>query len=319
MKTLSRFKSPLMSALLLFSGMAAIAHPAANQDKHYVCPPCDTPCDKAVHDKPGNCPTCQMALVESTSKEAEAPIKKKVAILIFDGVQIIDYTGPFEMFGVAEFEVFTVAATKTPITTFLGMIVTPNYSFSDAPKADVLVVPGGDVRASETHEPTLTYIKETTQHAQNTMSVCNGAFILASTGLLDGLSATTTRGNIPGLTRKYPKVKVVRDQRYTDNGKIITTGGLSAGIDGALHIIERMLGAEEAKKIAYVEEYNWQPGTKLPKSLLSPAQKVAKSGYVYVCPMKEHTEEHAKTGKCDLCGMELEQQKKALKSKHGQR
>ncbi|MBX7223297.1 MAG: DJ-1/PfpI family protein [Blastocatellia bacterium] len=273
MNIFSLFKMSLMAALIVFFGMVAMAHPTINQDKHYVCPPCNMPCDKEIHDKPGICPTCKMPLVESTSKEAEAPIKKQVAILIFDDVEIIDYTGPYEMFGVAGFEVFTVAATKKPIRTYLGMIVTPNYSFSDAPKADILVIPGGGVNDSETDEATLTYIKETSLHAENIMSVCNGAFILANTGLLNGLHATTTRGNIPRLSRKYPKVTVVRDQRYTDNGKIITTGGLSAGIDGALHIIERILGTDVAKKIAYLEEYNWQPGTTLPKSLMPPDQK----------------------------------------------
>ena len=91
------------------------------------------------------------------------------------------------------------------------------------------------------------------------MSVCNGAFILANTGLLDGLSATTTYHNIPKLADQFPKIKVVRDQRYVDNGKIITAAGLSAGIDGALHVIARLFGTGFAQSVALGEEVDWKP------------------------------------------------------------
>jgi hypothetical protein len=89
--------------------------------------------------------------------------------------------------------------------------------------------------------------------------VCNGAFILAKAGLLDGLGATTTYHNIPKLRAQYPKVRVVENQRWVDNGRIITAGGLSAGIDGALHVVERMKGAGVAQQVALGEEYDWRP------------------------------------------------------------
>jgi hypothetical protein len=91
------------------------------------------------------------------------------------------------------------------------------------------------------------------------MSVCNGAFTLANTGLLNGLSATTTAGNILRMRRTYPQIKVVNDQRVVDNGKILTTGGLSAGIDGALHMVAVLDGKDVAETIALMLEYNWQP------------------------------------------------------------
>src|SRR5262249_52563175 len=156
-------------------------------------------------------------------------------------------------------EVYTVAATHDPITTAMGMTVVPKYSFADAPAPEVLVVPGGGVRAASQHAPTLQWVREVTARDRHTMSVCNGAFILASAGLLDGLTATTTAHNIERLRTQYPRVHVVDDQRWVDNGKIITTGGLSAGIDGALHVVSRLRGAGVAQQVALGEEYAWSP------------------------------------------------------------
>jgi putative intracellular protease/amidase len=141
----------------------------------------------------------------------------------------------------------------------MGMTVVPKYTFADAPKPDVLVVPGGGVKGASQDEATLRYVRNVTAKDQHTMSVCNGAFILASAGLLDGLSATTTNGNLRSLERQFPKIKVVRDQRYVDNGKIVTTAGLSAGIDGALHVIAKLYGTGQAQSVALAEEYDWHP------------------------------------------------------------
>src|SRR5262249_44237656 len=149
----------------------------------------------------------------------------------------IDLTGPYEMFGAAGCDVYTVAATKDPVTSAMGLQIVPKYTFADLPAPDVLVVPGGGVAAAAKNEATLGFVRKLSGSAPHTMSVCNGAFILASAGVLDGLSATTTNGNIARLASQYPKIHVVRDQRYVDNGRIVTTAGLSAGIDGALHVI----------------------------------------------------------------------------------
>lgn len=201
-----------------------------------------------------------LAGIAALSADAAAP-PKKIAILLFDGVEIIDYSGPYEVFADQGYDVFTVAATKDPIVTAGGdgMKITPKYSFADAPQADLLLIPGGDVSKARKSEPTLDWIKRETAQAQHTMSVCNGAFILASAGLLDGLSATTTAGNIPRLKSEYPKIKVVSDQRFVDNGKIVTTAGLSAGIDGALHMLDVMEGEGTAESVALAIEYDWHP------------------------------------------------------------
>jgi len=272
MKSLSRIAttSLLAAALIALAGAGVLAlltadallvgAAAASPAKRYVCPPCGAPCDTMHFAAAGTCPKCGMALVEEGSAAATAdPTRKKIAILLFDGVEIVDYTGPYEMFGAAGCDVYTVAESTQPITTAMGMVVVPKYSFANAPQPDVLVVPGGGVKAASESQPTLDYVKHTTAGAQHTLSVCNGAFILANAGLLDGLTATTTAGNIDRLAQAHPKTKVVRDQRVVDNGKIITAGGLSAGIDGALHVIAKVMGEGTAQTVALGEEYNWQP------------------------------------------------------------
>ena len=195
------------------------------------------------------------------------PPTKTVAILIFPFVEIIDYSGPWEIFGGVGYHVVTVAATKDPIKTVYGQTVTPDYTFADCPKADILLLPGGGVPKLDKSDPTEQWIAKMVAETPNTLSVCNGAFWLAQDGLLDGLSATTTAGNLDRLAKTYPKVHVVYDQRVTDNGKIMTSGGLSAGMDGALQLVEKLEGHDTAESVAVAIEYNWDgnkgyaPGT----------------------------------------------------------
>jgi transcriptional regulator GlxA family with amidase domain len=167
--------------------------------------------------------------------------------------------GPYEIFGAAGFDVYTVGETKSPVTSAMGLTLVPKFAFADAPRPDVLVVPGGGVRAARDSAATLKWVRDTTGRAEHTLSVCNGAFILASAGLLDGLTATTTAGLIGKLGAEFPKIRVVDDRRFVDNGKIVTAGGLSAGIDGALHVVATMLGDEAAARVAQGEEYDWHP------------------------------------------------------------
>ncbi len=245
--------------LCTFTNLAFLEGIAAAETMHYVCVPCGLPCDSQIFDAPGICPKCGMALVDQATLTAVPP-SKKVAILVFTGVEIIDYTGPYEVFGAAGYDVYTVAETKEPITTAMGMMVIPKYSFADMPAPDVVVVPGGGIAGALKSAPTLKWLTDQTARDQHTLSVCNGAFFLAAAGLLDGLKATTTSGNIDRLRAQYPKVTVVSDQRFVDNGKIITSAGLSAGIDGALHVVSLMLGEGMAQQVALSEEYEWRPG-----------------------------------------------------------
>jgi putative intracellular protease/amidase len=210
---------------------------------------------------------------QTPAKSSKPP--RNLAILIFDGVQIIDYTGPYETFGHTysndgqAFNIYTVSEKTNAITTSMGMSVNPKFSFENAPKPDVLLVPGGDVRSQVDSPTVLKWVQDMSKNAEIVMSVCNGAFILAKAGLLDGMEATTTAGLIPLLRQEAPKVKVVDDRRFVDNGHIITTAGLSSGIDGALHVIERLYGRGTAQMAALGMEYNWDPDSKFVRAMLA--------------------------------------------------
>ncbi len=211
---------------------------------------------------PGN--TVNASSTMQTAQFQKVPVRN-VAIFIFEGVQIIDYTGPFEVLGQAHdgqkriFNVYTVAEKAGPITTNMGMTVVPKYTFADMPKTDVLLLPGGDVRKGVESPEVIKWVQATAANAEFVMSVCNGAFYLGKAGLLDGLSATTFYGLIDPLKELAPKAHIVKNQRFVDNGKIITTAGLSSGIDGALHLIEKIVGRGRAQEVALNLEYNWQP------------------------------------------------------------
>jgi putative intracellular protease/amidase len=267
-------KSLLLNVLLPISLML-LALPlllAAGEAKEYVCPPCDMPCDARVFDKPGTCPACGVRLVEKrpgAAASAGAAARPKAAILIFDGVQIIDYTGPYEVFGQGGFEVYTVAEAKDALTTSMGMTVVPKFTFADAPKPDVVIVPGGNVTGPTGSAATLAWVKEQSKGAKHVLSVCNGAFILAKAGLLDNLSATTFYGLIDELRTAAPKTRVVSDRRFVDNGAIITSAGLSSGIDGALHVLSRMLGQGRAQAAALHMEYDWRPDSGYARAALA--------------------------------------------------
>jgi transcriptional regulator GlxA family with amidase domain len=190
--------------------------------------------------------------------------KLKVAILIYDGVYLLDFCGPLEIFydtfindTMKAFEVYTVAPTKEKIKCHTGLEILPQYSIDTCPQPDILVIPGGNPKLVNSDKKMLKWIKETSEKTEITMSVCTGAFILAELGMLDGMKATTWYGALDRLQKVAPKAIVMKDKRFTDNRKIITTAGVSAGIDGALHIVNRYFGKEIAEKTAKYIEYNF--------------------------------------------------------------
>lgn len=235
--------------------------------KVYVCPECGQDCDKLTFDKPGNCSGCGMALIERSEKEKNKPLS--VAVLLFDGVEIIDFSGPWEVFGQAGFKVHTVAQKRDAITAVFGQKLIPDYTFANSPQADILLVPGGSVAKAVDNPELIKWIQANAKDAKYVMSVCSGAFLLSRAGLLDGLSATTVMGRIEQLATASPKTKVVHDQRYVDNGKIITTAGLSSGIDGAFHLLSKIQGKGAAQSTALGMEYRWDPESKFARAALS--------------------------------------------------
>lgn len=183
----------------------------------------------------------------------------RVGILLFDGVQIIDFAAPYEVFGQAGFGITTISHDGKPVTTTMGLRVTPDHGFDDAPAIDVLLVPGGAVHDAQRDPRVLAFVRERTAAVRHVLSVCTGTYILAASGVLDGLEATTFHRAIGDLTTQYPKIKVLSDVRWTDNGRIITSAGLSSGIDSALHVIGRLRGEDVARATALHLEYDWRP------------------------------------------------------------
>jgi transcriptional regulator GlxA family with amidase domain len=248
----------MSKAILLFLLIiTASLHAQAPVKTIYSCPPCGKECDKIEFDMPGNCPHCKMSLVKQT-EDTKQNKAKTVGILLFDGVQIIDFTGPYEVLGQAGYKVFTVAGSPM-ITTNMNMKVTPDYNFQNCPEADIFIIPGGNVNNPRKNPEYMGWVKDYSNKSDLVMSVCNGAMVLAQTGLLDGLTATTFHKVISDMTEEFPKTKVVSDQRFVDNGKFITTAGLSSGIDGALHIVEKLQGKTAAQLVALNLEYDWHP------------------------------------------------------------
>jgi putative intracellular protease/amidase len=254
------------------AGLTGLGSPAAAQAKAiYICPPCGCPADGREFAAPGTCPSCGMTLIEKSALPAAAaqPTRQRVAILVFEGVQIIDFAGPYEVFGQAGYEVFTVGATTAPLKTAMGLTITPAFTFADHRHADVLVIPGGNINSAMHDKPTLDWISARSAATRATMSVCNGALILAATGLLDGLTATTFHGALDSLKTQFPRVTVVEDKRFVDNGRIITTAGLSSGIDGAMHVVSRQEGKLDAQLVARNLEYDWKEDSDYARAALA--------------------------------------------------
>jgi len=190
---------------------------------------------------------------------------KNVAVVIFDEVEVLDFCGPFEVFSVAgrrhdldPFNVYTVAETNRPILARNHLSVNPRYTIADCPTPDILVVPGGyGTRREMANAVLVQWIKQAAAGAQLTLSVCTGALLLARAGVLDGLTATTHHGAFDVLRENAPNTNVV-EERYVDNGSVITSAGVAAGIDMSLHIVERELGREVAEEAAHYIEYRWQ-------------------------------------------------------------
>ena len=192
--------------------------------------------------------------------------QKTVGIFLFNEVEVLDFAGPFEVFSLAEsensseraFRVCTIARTNAPIRARNGLIVLPTYDFLSAPKLDLLIVPGGyGAEELEIREPeTIRWLQSMAGQVEIVASICTGAFLLAEAGLLNGKRATTHWMDLDRLEREYPAVQVLRNIRFVDEGAILTSGGISAGIDLSLYLVQRLLAAPAAKKIAKRMEYD---------------------------------------------------------------
>ena len=260
MRNLKIYAVMLVLAFVVGTSTVVLSREASHDMKEgWICPPCGHEGVDHVYAEAGTCPICSMELITTEERAQLDAARIKAAILLFDGVQIIDFTGPYEVFGQARFDVFTVSQTGDPIVTTMGMRVDPDYSLVESPRPDILLVPGGDVHGTLESPEVLEWVEMTAGEADYVLSVCNGAFILAKAGLLDGLEATTFYGMLDDLGESYPHINVVRDQRYTDNGKILTSAGLSSGIDASIYLVSKLKSEEAARSLALHLEYEWDP------------------------------------------------------------
>ncbi len=206
---------------------------------------------------------------------ADSPTTRRtVGILIFEGVEVLDFCGPFEAFATTAplatdgtrgddrlFDVLTVAQTAGIVSCTGGLLVQPNATITDHPPLDILVVPGGrGTRREQTNPVLLDWIAAQNQSVELMTSVCTGAFLLAARGILDGRRATTHWASIDRLRQAAPAATVLDDRRFVDEGRVVTSAGVSAGIDMALHVIARLHGSEVATATARNMEYDgtWQ-------------------------------------------------------------
>jgi putative intracellular protease/amidase/YHS domain-containing protein len=182
-----------------------------------------------------------------------------VAFLISEGAQVIDFTGPWEVFqdvtvpGRSErpFQLYTVSESASPIHTSGGMKIVPDYTFENAPLPKLIVIPA----QSPPSEATLDWVRKSSKSTDVTMSVCTGAFVLAKTGLLSGKAATTYHGAFVRFSNQFPDIQLKRGARFVEDGNLASAGGLSSGIDLALRVVERYFGREVAQQTAYDMEY----------------------------------------------------------------
>lgn len=185
--------------------------------------------------------------------------KYKVAFYLQNGVEVLDFAGPMEVFSYAQFDVFTVSKTKDPILSQGILKIIPDYSIEDAPKADIIAFFGGN-SGNASNDPKVIEWLKSQQTPDYYFSVCTGAFILGKAGFLKNLTVTTFHESIEALKKAVPSATVLSDVRFVDNGKVITTAGISAGIDGALHLVSKIRGEATAKEVAHYMEYDkWVP------------------------------------------------------------
>jgi transcriptional regulator GlxA family with amidase domain len=193
-------------------------------------------------------------------------MRRNVAILLFDEVEVLDFAGPFEVFAVTDelshgqfFNTYTIAETPGSVRARNGLKVVPDFTLETAPAPHLLIIPGGSGTRALLQRPSLLeWLRQRHRRTEHTVSVCTGALVLAKAGLLKDLCATTHHECLGELTALAPDAKVDATIRFSDNGQILTSAGISAGIDVSLHVVARLHGEETAEKTARYMEYHWR-------------------------------------------------------------
>ncbi len=193
---------------------------------------------------------------------------KRVGILIFPAVEVLDFCGPYEVFSVTRlseerrrdetspFEVHLVAQSGEPVVATGGLRVIPDATLETCPPLDILVVPGGwGTRKEISNQRLLTWISERAKQVETLTSVCTGAMLLGQAGLLDGRRATTHWRSLDRMGQAFPAVTVEAKLHVVEDGDVLTSAGISAGIDMALRVVARYFGDAVGRATARHMEY----------------------------------------------------------------
>lgn len=196
-----------------------------------------------------------------------------IGIFLFPEIEVLDFAGPYEVFTTASrvagrqspgsepvFSVFSVSAACEPVRARAGLRIVPDFTFAGHPHIDLLVIPGGDVTWELEKSEVCRWIRATAASSALTASVCTGVFLLARAGVVSTHRVTTHWEDIAGLRALFPGLQVVGDVRWVDEGTIVTSAGISAGIDMSLHLVERLAGRDLAVATARQMDFDWRQG-----------------------------------------------------------
>jgi transcriptional regulator GlxA family with amidase domain len=193
----------------------------------------------------------------------------EVGLLVFDEVEVLDFAGPFGVLSTAgrvakkrgmpvPFRVHVIGQSKSLVRARGGLGILPEHDLKTHPPVDVLVIPGGVMDGVLAAPEVIEWTKSTSKRAQLTASVCTGAFLLGAAGLLDGRLVTTHWEDVDDLRQAFPKARVEAETRFIDDGDLVTSAGISAGIDMSLHLVRRLTSPELANGTARQMDYAWR-------------------------------------------------------------
>ncbi len=195
---------------------------------------------------------------------------RTVGIFVFENIEVLDFAGPFEVFTTASrvfgrtnpdaaepFKVCTVAQNPGTVRARAGLVIQPDFVFKSHPSLDVLIVPGGVVTNELEKPEVIAWISKNSKNATLVASVCTGAFLLAKAGVLQAQSCTTHWEDVDDLKTMFPKLTVKTGVRWVDEGEVVSSAGISAGIDMSLHLVEKLVGRELALKTARQMDFDW--------------------------------------------------------------
>jgi len=186
--------------------------------------------------------------------------KRRLGVVLYPVFELLDVFGPLEMFGILSdrVEIVVTAERPGPVTSAQGPDVLAHHGLAECPPLDLLLVPGGFGTRTEYQNPALLkFLRQRGPESEVTMSVCSGSALLAAAGLLDGRRATTNKMFFNEIAEQATNVDWVREARWVEDGRYVTSSGVSAGIDMALAVIAKLYGQETSEQLALATEYEW--------------------------------------------------------------